>query len=93
VEKVLVMKHEFDGLEWNTEVPLDKFIEFIKENTKEDAEVLLFDDMRDSGKKIYFEFIPLAEFKESCINGIVYGEGCSREEAEKRYLSDATNAR
>jgi hypothetical protein len=88
MEKVLVMKHEFDGMAWNTTIPESKFMEFIKEHTNEDAEVLLFDDMRDAGKKVSFEYVPADEYKESCINGIMFGEGCEREEAEKRYAED-----
>ena len=89
MKKVLVMKHQFDGMTWNTEIPEEKFLSFIKEHTNEDAEVLVYDNMRDEGEKVSFEFISHDEFRESCINGVIYDEGCSREEAERRVDGDA----
>lgn len=87
MEKVLVMRHDFDGMDWVNEIPKDKFLAFINEYTNEDAGVIL-EDLEKFGK-IEFEFIPVSEFRESCINGVIYGEGCSREEAERRVDEDA----
>lgn len=87
MDKVLVMRHEFDGMDWVTEIPKGKLLEFINNYTNEDGEVLL-EDLEKSGK-IEIEFIPASDFRESCINGVMYGEGCSREEATQRVDEDS----
>ena len=90
MEKVLVMKHEFDGAKWNTQIPEEKFMQFIKDNTHEDAEVLVIDNMKEDGEKVSFEFISAKELHESAINGLIYsGDAATREEAEEIIKQDA----
>lgn len=72
--------HEGEGVTLSCSVCADKFKDFLQENINDDVEVLL-EDLEDPKFELKFHTITVEENKESEIQGLMWGDGLSREEA------------
>jgi len=83
--RVLTMSYFHDGEEVtiSQSVDAEAFRKFLNEHTNEDAEVLL-EDMENADFKLEFKTVTVEENRESEIQGLMWGDGISREEAIKQ---------
>ncbi len=81
--KILTIKiwQSGEDMTWQHSIPVDAFRKFLKEHTTEDADVVL-DDL-SSEHPIKITLVSTEEEREANINGLMWGDGCSRKWAER----------
>jgi nitrogen regulatory protein PII-like uncharacterized protein len=80
--KILTITTYMSGEEmtWQHSVSVEAFKKFLSENTNEDAEQVL-EDMAEH--PVTISLISKEQHREACINGLIWGDGCSRKWAER----------
>lgn len=80
---ILTLKYDTQGEGiWQHSIPVEPFKEFLKKHINEDVEALIEDALRIDNP-ITICLVTPEEDREACINGLIWGEGCSRKWAER----------